>query len=85
MPGAPRALPPLDLPAIAAALDRMGSRAEGQAATPFPSDGVCLAELDRQLQQHNAELVAARARLAEMEMEMAATRGRLHPFDQCGK
>ena len=80
--GALPPLAPVDLPAIAAALDQMGRMTEGRAAAPVPSDGAGLAELERQLRQRDAELLAVRVRLAEMETQVAATRARLHPADQ---
>ena len=55
--------PPVDLPAIAAALGGMGVSAVGQRQ---------MADLERQLRQQERELAAARARVAEIEAEAAA-------------
>ena len=63
---------PADLAAIAAALAGVGASATEAYADPMLTGRGQMRELERRLRQHERELAAARARIAEMEAEVVA-------------
>jgi len=77
----PRALAVVDLSDLRAALAGMAGDAFA-AESPAPADHSQASDLERRLQQREAELAAARAQLARMEAEAAETRVRLDRADR---
>ncbi len=78
----PHALAVVDLSALRAALAGMAGGSPEAPASPAPADRREASDLERRLQQRDAELAAARARLARMEAETAEMRARLDRADR---
>jgi len=78
----PRALAAVDLSALRAELAGMAGDAPEAPAAPAPADRRETSDLERRLQQRDAELAAAQAQLTRMEAETAAMRARLDRADR---
>jgi len=78
----PRALAAVDLSVIREALAGMAGDTSETSTVPAPADRREASDLERRLQQRDAELAAARARLARMEAETAEMRARLDRADR---
>jgi len=77
----PRALAVVELSALRAALAGMAGDTFEE-ASPAPADHSQASDLERRLQQRDAELAAARAQLARMEAQTAEMRARLDRADR---
>jgi len=78
----PRALAVLDLSALRAELAGMTADAPEAKAAPAPANRREASDLERQLQQRDAELAVARVQLARMEAEAATVWARLDRADR---